>query len=112
MPGYGAVLAGRSPIEFERAIRVILKFLGMLLPVRIGHPDGVCGLVILVFDGLKEMIDDALFAPMAECPADIGDQQSDQDRNDDDLLAAFVAARIIFRRLKESHVSLDTPLCR
>src|SRR5207248_9778978 len=62
--GDGAVFAGGSPVQFERAERIVFEFLGMLLPVRIGHPDGIGRLEIFVLDGLKELIEYALLSPV------------------------------------------------
>src|SRR5256885_16065781 len=107
-----AVLAGWSPVQFKGAEGIILIFLRVLLPIRIGHPEGISRFVIFVLDGLEEVVHDPLFSPVAKVISKISQKQNAEDSNYDDLLSPFIATGIVRGRLKESHIGLDTSACR
>src|SRR5262249_55119055 len=71
------VVAGRPPVKLELREGVFLVLVRMLLPVRIGLVDGVRGLIVLAFEGLKEFVDHVSFRPVVK--KEVPDQQRDHD---------------------------------
>src|SRR5579864_2393100 len=76
-------LTARAPVAIKLVERIFGMLVGMLLPLRIVHPDAVSHFVILLLQGVKEVADDALFRPIAVKPDHSEDNHYERDCRDD-----------------------------
>src|SRR6185503_11484577 len=64
----GAVLARWAPIQHELRQGILIVFLRMLFPIRIGEVEAISSVEIFVLNGRKEFVDHPVFRIKAEEP--------------------------------------------
>jgi len=98
-----APFARWAPIAAKVAERVVGIFLGMLLPVRVTHPERVRAFDVSSLQRGEELLGRMPFGMVPFVISDPRKNEHDENRDDDQLSASEVARLVVLLRIHQRH---------